>query len=261
MRNVVGNGPHPLGAPCLRPGYPRTMEHYRVSHYAIFGTGEAWVARLMFGLRDLVFAIPAFGSTRDDFMAEMSEVLQAVGIAYQELGELRKRLSEGAAELDVARAFQNLYGSLARAIEDRFTAAMKALGFDIGFMFARDHVFERKAAHLLAERPALNELIELIREDRHVFLSDLAEYRDSYLEHRRKRPNRALLARLHRLDSAETTFANVWTAIEEYVALYAKAHLPPDFSLVEIPEAQRDPQLPKRFQIALDNVPGEHPAL
>ena len=59
------------GAPTA-PSLPSIlMDEFKVELYANFGTGEPWVARLMLGLQDLVYAIPAFGETRDEFMNEM----------------------------------------------------------------------------------------------------------------------------------------------------------------------------------------------
>ena len=65
---------------------------FKVERYANFGTAEPWVARIMLGLPELVFAVPAFGMTRDAFVNELGEVFESLGFAFQELRQLRERL-------------------------------------------------------------------------------------------------------------------------------------------------------------------------
>ncbi len=67
------------------------MDEFKVEHYANFGTGEPWVARLVLGLQELVYAVPAFGATRDAFMNELGEVFESLGMAFEELRSLRKQ--------------------------------------------------------------------------------------------------------------------------------------------------------------------------
>ena len=90
------------------------MDEFRIEHYANFGTGEAWVARIMLGLQELVYAVPAFGATREAFMNELGEVFESLGMAFEELRTLRKHGAEGAPTLDVARSYANLYGICGR---------------------------------------------------------------------------------------------------------------------------------------------------
>jgi hypothetical protein len=230
------------------------MEDFKIELYANFGTGEPWVARLMLGLKDLVYAVPAFGETRDEFMHEMGEVFESLGMAFEELRSLRKQTAEGAPALDVARSYASLFGYLWQAYKDRFQAAMKALGLDIGFLFQKDAAFERRAAELVAERPALSELVGLMRRDRQEFQKALAWYRNTHLEHRTGDPD-PRVASFHQLESAKNMFENVWQAIEDYVAHYTIANLPPMLQIVEISESERDPICPKRFQFVLLNAP------
>ena len=50
-------------------------------------------------------------------------------------------------------------------------------------------------------------------------------------------------------------FENVWQAMEDYVAMYVVANLPPALQLEEIPEDERNPIVPKRFRFVLLQVP------
>lgn len=85
----------------------------------------------MIGLPDLVFAVPAFGQTRDDFMEELGHVFESLGMAFEELRDLQRRSAAGAPALDLNRSYANLYGLLWQAYKDRFQKAMRALGVNI----------------------------------------------------------------------------------------------------------------------------------
>ena len=45
--------------------------------------------------------------------------------------------------------------------------------------------------------------------------------------------------------------------MEDYVAMYVAANLPPALQLIEIPEEQRDPERPTRFQFVLERARDE----
>jgi hypothetical protein len=224
---------------------------FKVEHYANFGTGEPWVARLMLGLPELVFAVPAFGTTRDGFVNELGEVFESLGFAFQELRQLRERVAASTPVLELEGSYASLYGHLWTAHKDRFQGAMRALGLDIGFLFQADSNFEKRATELISERPELADVVSLMRRDRTDFQNALSKYRNDYLEHRVAEPDAKMIAAFHGLDSAEATFENVWQAMEDYVALYVIANLPPEIQVVEIPEAERDPSRPTRFGFAI----------
>jgi hypothetical protein len=227
------------------------MNNPAVEHYANFGTGEPWVARLMLGLKDLVYALPAFGDTREAWSNEMGEVFESLGFAFEDLRTLREQSAVETPALELGRTYSSFYGHLWQAYKDRFQSAMKALGLDVGFLFQNDATFERRAAALVAERPKLSDLIDLMRRDRTDFQNALARYRNDILEHRVAAPDPRLPAAFFRLDSAERMFENVWQAMEDYVVLYVIAHLPAALRIVEIPEEQREPARPTRFGIEI----------
>lgn len=236
-------------------GRGRNAPPFVVEHYADFGTSEPWVTRLMLGLQELVFVVPAFAESRDDFMDELlGDVFEALGMAFEELRTLGTKLADGAPVLEVKQSYETFYGHLWRAHRDRFPAAMRALGLDMGFYHRKEREFERGAARLLATRPELADLVDLMRRDRAEFQNRLAEYRNSYLEHRRRKVSPKLVANFHHPGSAAMTFENVWHAMEDYVVLYVIAHLPPGFHMVEIPEVERDPTRPVRFRFAIEGL-------
>lgn len=210
----------------------------------------------MLGLPELVYAVPAFGSTRDDFMGKLGEVFESLGMAFEALRDLRAWTAAGAAALDIERTYESFYGHLWRAYKDRFQRAMRILGLDIGFLFQNDANFEAAARALVEDRAELHDLVTLMHRDRAEFKKALSYYRNTYLEHRVSEPDPRLVAAFHRLDSAENMFENVWQAIEDYVALYVIANLPPFIQVVEVPEGERNAARPTRFQFQVSGLPG-----
>jgi hypothetical protein len=227
---------------------------FAVEHYADFGTGEPWVARLMIGLPELVQ--PFFPEQHGAFMGALGELFDALGKAFEALRQVQDLNGKPAAKLTTENLYETFYGHLWRAYKDRFPPVMSELGLDIGFIFQKDAPFEKRAADLLEERPELEDLVALMHADRLEFQNGLGAYRNLHLEHRQHPVDQRALAAFHRADSATTMFENVWEAIEDYVALYTKAHMPPSIQLVEIEEPDRDPERPTRFQFVL-NLP--HP--
>ncbi len=239
----------------MEAGRGRNAPPFVVEHYADFGTSEPWVTRLMLGLPEIVFVVPAFVDTREKFLLEIGEVFEVLGMAFEKLRTLRRYGAEGAPVIETNEAFEALYGHLWRAHHDRFPSAMRVLGLDIDFLYGNDKKFERGARRLLAQRPELGDLVELMRRDRAEFESRFAAYRNKYLEHRKGRANLQLRDEFHRLESAELMFENVWQAMEDYVVLCAKVHMPPGIQVIEIPENERDPARPMRFRLAMELPP------
>jgi hypothetical protein len=231
------------------------MSEFKVEKYADFGTGEPWVARIMMGLPRLVNAVPAFASRREAVQATLGEVYEALAMAFNDLREIRRLAEdENAPALDRIKAYENLYGHLWQAYKDRFQKLMGALGYDVGFLFQKDAAFETGAGKFLEQHPELADLVEMMRRDRADFQKRLAEYRNDYLEHR-KDFDPELVEVLHRPDVAQVMFDNVWQGIEDNIRLLVDSLLPPQFHVAEIPEADRDPAAPERFQFAVVTLP------
>lgn len=139
------------------------------------GQREPWVARTMIGLPRIVNVVPAFALRRE-----------ALAMAFNDLREIaRREADQNALALDRTKAYENLYGHLWQAYKDRFQALMRALGFDIGFLFQKDDAFEKGASAFVEQHPQLADLVEMMRRDRADFQKRVGEYRNDYIEHRK----------------------------------------------------------------------------
>lgn len=216
--------------------------------YANYGTGEAWLARLAIGLPELVDGCELDNSTRERAKGDLFLVVEAVGMAFEALREIEKTATApDAPELPLGKAFANLYGHLWQARRDRWQKLASALDYDIGFIFKSDKNFEAGAVAFSSSYPRVNPaFVSMAREDRAVWQNALSVIRNEHLEHRAPIDPRLIQA-FFRADSAQTTFKNVWQAIEEGTMLLLEPLLPSGVEIVEIPEGARDPACPKRY--------------
>jgi hypothetical protein len=225
----------------------------RIEPYANFGTGEVWVSRVMLGLLAVVDATTV--PNRDEVKEAIGAVFEALTAAFNDLRTLRDLVSRGdTPATEITAAYSGFYVHLWRAYKDRFQNSVPpVLGYDIGFLWGSDKTFESGATAFAAAHPEVDAgLLEMMRTDRRKWQNDLALFRNEHLEHQRP-VDRELLARFYRSDSAETAFENVWHAIEDITVQLLVPYLPPGIALVEIPEDERDPVVPRRFGF---HVPG-----
>ena len=168
------------------------MNDFVVEHYADFGSAEPWVARTILQAQTLVNAVPAFAATRRAFHEEMGETFLALSMAFTALRELQRAVVRGAPAGELEGAYDRLYRQLWTAYKDRFQKSLRALGYELGFVWQNDHRFEAGVAKLVAQRPELGELMRLIGRYRDEFQRAIASYRNDYVEHRKDFDPRAL---------------------------------------------------------------------
>jgi hypothetical protein len=231
------------------------VSEYRVEHYANFGTGEPWVARLMFGLATVVDVTTL--ANREEIRQALASVYEALADAYNDLRELRRLAGDTNAPVTEREgAYSSFYAHLWRAYKDRFQKGLpQALGYDLGFLWQNDDKFEAGAAHFVEAHPEVDpQLIDMLRDERCAWQQNLALFRNEHLEHRQQLPA-AFVAPFYTLAGAELAFDNVWHAIEDITVVLLMPHLAPGIQLVEIPEAERDPARPERFGFAVPGLP------
>lgn len=134
---------------------------------------------------------------------------------------------------------------------------VRALGFDIGFLWMKPKDFNAIAPKFLAKHPGVEEaFIEMLVDERVSWQGKFAAIRNDHLEHRKPLPEK-FVAAFYTLEQAELLFSNVWQAMEDIAAVLLQKLLPPGIVLREIPENERDPSIPKRFGFAMADPPTE----
>jgi hypothetical protein len=175
--------------------------------------------------------------------------------AFMSLRELRKIAADDKAPmLTKKKHCEDMYKSLWAAYKDRMKSTARLMGYDLGFLFQKDSLFEDGCKQFGSAHPKIHpELMELMKYNRATWQAELARFRNDYLEHRTIQQQDVLS--FYSLERAESTFENVWITIEETLAALLAVNLPVNVCLNEIPEAERNPTMPKRFIFAWVNPP------
>lgn len=223
------------------------MSDFKVEHLANFGTGEPWVTRLMVDLPAIVDVTTV--ENRDQTKEAFAATFRALVDAYNDLRELRRieaDVNVPVSEREVA--YSAFYVHLWRAFKDRFQREVPvALGYEIGFLWRSDKDFEAGAVRFLDDCPEIDpQLVAMMRDDRRTWANKLALFRNEGLEHKSEL-DPAFVASFYTLAAAELAFENVWRAIEDISVMLLVPHLAPGITLVEIPEAECDPAMPRRY--------------
>jgi len=212
------------------------MTDFQVEHLADFGSSEPWVARVMLGLGDIIAATPLNG--RDDVREALGEVFYALSDAFNDLRRLRDLVARGAPRSELDAAFSSFYVHLWRAYKDRFQKFVRALGFDLGFLWMKAKEFNAIAPKFLAKHPDVDAtFIEMLIDERMSWQDKFAVIRNEHLEHRKALPAK-FVAAFYTLEQAELLFANAWQAMEDIAAVLLATQLPQAVILREVPEAQ-----------------------
>jgi hypothetical protein len=213
------------------------------------GTSEPFVTRLIIGLSDVLNAT-SYQNKQEikEAIAELTH--ECVMSAFQSLRELRQ-IANGS-DIPVLRktkSFDDMYKYLWTAYKDRMQSTAKLLGYDLGFLFQQDVKFRKGCEDFPKANPEVHpSLIGLIKHNRAAWQPDFLRFRNDYLEHHKIQ--REAVASFYCLERAELTFASVWITIEEILVVLIATKLPSTICLREIPEAERIPSLPKRFEFA-----------
>jgi hypothetical protein len=217
-----------------------------VRPFADVGTNEPFLSRLSIGLTDILNA--TLYPNRDEIRNSITELaVECVLPAFLSLRELRRIAGDAKAPiLTKQKHCDDMYKSLWAAYKDRTSSTAKLMGYDIGFLYQKDSSFEQGCAAFPKAHPEVSDgLVPRMKNNRTSWQNSLARFRNDYLEH--KTIERSEVEVFYSLDRAEVTFQTVWVAIEEILATLLAARLPSMAALREIPEAERNPQMPLRF--------------
>jgi hypothetical protein len=227
------------------------VSDFKAEHLANFGTGEPWVTRLMVDLPAIVDGTTH--QNRDQVKEALAATFRALVDAYNDLRELRRIESDPSVPLSERDgAYSAFYVHLWRAYKGSFQQEVPAaLGYDVGFLWQSDKEFEAGAERFLRDHTEVeSQLVDMMRGDRRDWQSKLALFRNEHLEHKREL-DPGFIGTFYTLAGAEQAFENVWRAIEDISVVLLVPHLAPGISLVEIPEAERDPAMPRRYGFAV----------
>lgn len=204
------------------------------------------MARIPLGLCDMLD-----GTTLSN-KQEIKEVIlraftECLMPAFLSLRELRQiAVKDEVPLVTKTKHFDDMCKSLWSAYKDRMQGVAKLMGYDIGFLFQRDSLFEQGCIDFPKTYPEVSPvLVAEMKTRRATWQSELSRFRNDYLEHQTIK--REDVAFFYSLANAERFFNCVWVAIEETLIVLVAAKLLPVAALREIPTGERDPTCPKRF--------------
>lgn len=208
---------------------------------ANFGTEEDFVVRVWIQIKDILKHINLPNDDEIDF--RFDRVIEQLDIARVHLAKIEDGDFHSLPTFDQQAEYVAFYNSIWWAYKDRFQLFMKELGFSIGFIFQDDKNFVKGAEKFNQDHPDTPDFVEVAKTDRTLWQNQLALHRNAL--HSGDRRNEK-----HNLDNpkdARTMFDNVWQAIEENFAYLGEKVMNKGWTLVEVPEEQRDKTIPVRF--------------
>jgi len=153
-------------------------------------------------------------------------------------------------ELDRQKDYYDLHNHLWAAYKDRMPLVFKNSKFDVGFIFQKDANFETGLKKLKKDFPILtDDFCRTVAEDRNTWQKDMAMIRNDYIQHKKIESEVAEI--FFTLENSEIIFQNIWLAIEQIILNFLVLEFPSSLKIIEIPKSQRDPTMPKKYQIAI----------
>jgi hypothetical protein len=221
----------------------------KVEKVANVGTNEPFLARIVMGLPEILDV--ADFEEKDKIKESIMEIfINGLLPAFSHLQELRS-IESGKKEklvIDLNKAYFGFYDRIRAVYKDKMQRTAKFMGFEIGFMFQSDKVFEKGILGFKKAYPNVHaDVIDAMRKNRIGWQNAVARFRNDYAEHQTIFEKD--VEELRSLKSAEICFNNCWTAIERILGELICSKLYRWAGIEEIPESERDQSMPKRFRI------------
>jgi hypothetical protein len=221
---------------------------WSVIHFANLGTSEAFIETFGGEILELVDGTLIFGAEREALKgAIMIILIEGLMPAFEHLRKIRLSATTPLPELNRRQLYEDFARVLWHAYKDLFPKAVMLLGFDIGFLFRKDADFEKGMTTVLSASPSLIlDVPELLRRQRTNWQHALSAFRNDFLEHRKS--DGVQFAAFYEPRTAEMLFEHVWRTMADLFPAFIETRFPPIWSIMEIPEQERDPQNPRRWR-------------
>jgi len=221
---------------------------WKVVHFANVGTSEEFIETFSGELLELVDGSLIFGEEREAVKsAIMTVVVEGLMPAFEHLKKIRASVTNPLPELNRRQLYEDFARVLWHAYKDLFPKAVQLLGFNIGFLFKGEADFEKGLTDFMSKAPSLIlDVPELLRRQRTNWQQVLHEFRNDFLEHRKK--DVAEFAAYYQPNTAEMLFDHAWRTMAELFPAFIEARYPATWSIMEIPTNERDPKHLRRWR-------------
>lgn len=219
---------------------------------ADFGTTEPFVARISFGLNDLLNGLDIEEAQKKKARDQIFEIFQELFNAFVSLRDIQN-MESGKIEMllvNQRKAYQDFYGYCWASYKDRMQNLLRTLGFDIGFLFGEEKAFDEGAEKFTKLYPDIGEeFIKMVRGDRTSWQNAVCKIRNNYIEHKKDSVSEEEIKSYFNQKTAQLIFDNCWQAIEDNVVMYMSTKLINGIKIGLIPGNEIDKCCPKRFRL------------
>lgn len=239
--------------------YRMKVEHgvkpseWPAEHFANVGSDEEFVKRFT-ELPTIVDAGTIQGQQREDVKhAILNVLMEGLVPAFSELQQIRTA-SPNLPLMNRCQLYEGLAGKLWKAYKDLTQKAVRAMGFDIGFMFTKKD-FKEGLENFRKQNPKLRDSFDaLLINAREKWQNDLAKFRNNWIEH--QSGSQKQFQKFYTQEYAEELFDNVWRTIADIIPVLLETRLPFEGRLIERSHDDGGPPWPQRFQF---HIPGFNP--
>lgn len=225
-------------------------ENFKITKLADFGSSEPWVARIWMAMKEYIDRLLIPSDVKKNVHESYIDLFDSLSLTFISLRTIETMINDkNTPSLTLTKEYHNFYNNVWTTLKDRFQKCITELNMDIGFIFQEDSKFDI-GLNKFTEKYSINDSDknEIIRD--RVWINKLSILRNNYLQH--KKISKEIENDFFDIETAKTYFHNTWTFIEDLSLIAMEQHLPKFAKFQEIPEADRDPAVPKRFQIVLN---------
>jgi hypothetical protein len=229
-------------------------QQFHVRQFADFGASEEFVLPVL-DLIDILNGTTIFDPQRNEVSGSIGAIAsEGLSAAFLELRKIRSSVGQDLPMLNHFQMYEDFYGKLWRAYKEYMQRAVKAMGFDIGFLFQKDAQFEKGLKAFRENNPtAPPALEEFLREVRRLWHTELADFRNTIVQH--PDADRAQFQKFYNPQFVEALFREVWHTIVEILGMLLELRLPSGVYLEWQGWNDPGPRWPKRFRWQLGTLP------
>jgi hypothetical protein len=229
-------------------------QQFQVRKFADVGASEEFVLTVL-DLIDILNATTIFDEQRTEVTSCIGMIAaEGLPAAFLELRKIRSSVGQDLPMLNHLQMYEDFYGKIWKAYKEYTQQAAKAMGFDIGFLFQKDGLFEDGLIAFRGNYPtAPTALEEYLREARRRWQTELANFRNTIAQH--PGSDRAQFQKFYEPKFAEAVFTEVWHTIVEILGMLLEFRLPPGMYMEWQAWNDPGPRWPRRFRWQLGTPP------
>jgi hypothetical protein len=230
-------------------------------HFSDKGTSEPFVEFFCGEMMELIDASTIYGENRQKLKKSIITILtDGLLPAFVQLAKIRSSVSIPVPELDRRQYYETCAGKLWLAYKGLLPKATLLMGFNLGFLFQDENVFEKGLADFAGKHSnLLMNVPQFLKNQRSGWQQALYKFRN-FIEHRSEEADK--FERHYKPESAEMLFEAVWRTMAELLPVFIESRFATNYSIRPITEAERDPKRPRRFaRFVCESVERSSPTL